>query len=279
MTQIVDIMLFAYGQSMQEQLALHRAGIVHSFLHPGVNLLPKSWNRRHTRGMCLAHRLLNLSRIGIDDELCTLRKREIRPRSLEDMGERQKADHPICFAHVHAFVVGLQGSVILTVSEHYPFAIACGAAGVENIAQILLIGLGPELFHLALTWQMFAQFQEIVEVKSVRIVRTDAHTAVENDDAFQRMAKGEDAMSLVILLLFSYKEESDLSIVHHILQLLFAAGGIKGDRHGPNAIRTEVGIEIMNAVLREDADVFLGFNAEVEQGIAHLFYSGRKLIP
>lgn len=86
-------------------------------------------------------------------------------------------------------------------------------------------------------------------------------------------------MSLVILLLLTDEKKAYLRIVYYILYLLLTAGSIERDGNDPNAIRTEIRIQILQAVLRKHTDFFLWFNPEVNQGVRHLFHARRKLLP
>ena len=85
-------------------------------------------------------------------------------------------------------------------------------------------------------------------------------------------------MSLVILLLFANKEEANLRIVDHILNLLLAAVGIERYRGNSDTIRTEVGVQVMYTVLREDSDFVEWFSPKIEKGVAHLFHSQREKV-
>ena len=70
--QILHVALVAYGQGMTEKLLLHRAGVVHLGLHGDVYLFPESGHAAHTRGVHLAHAVLYLMWIGVDEEVCAL---------------------------------------------------------------------------------------------------------------------------------------------------------------------------------------------------------------
>ena len=71
--------------------------------------------------MRLAHALLNLLRIGVDDELGSLRQREIGPSTLKDMGEGQEVDHAVLARDVHTAAIGSEGGVIHAISEDDAF--------------------------------------------------------------------------------------------------------------------------------------------------------------
>ena len=107
----------------------------------------------------------------------------------------------------------------------------------------------------------------------------DAYGTVKNDDAFERRTQREHTMRLVVLLLLANEQEAHVGIVHHILYLLFARGGIDGYRHHTNAIGTEIGVHVLDAVLCKHGNVLLWLNAEIEHCIRHLLHAKRELFP
>ena len=278
-TKILDVAPPTDVQGTAEDSLLQRAGSLDALFHGHIHLLPKAGHSRHTRGVGLPHRLLYLLGIGVDDEPGTLRERQIGPSALKNMGKGQEVDHLVFLAYGHTLVVGLQTCGILSVGENHSFAVARGAAGVEYVADILVVGLSPQFFHFRLPRQILAQLDEIFKIEGCRVVSGDAYTAVEDDDALKRRAEGEDAVGLVILFLLAYKEKAHPSVVDHILYLLFAARGIKRHRNRPHAIGAEVGVEILYTVLREHGDMVLRLHTQIEQGIAHLLDSERELVP
>ena len=86
-------------------------------------------------------------------------------------------------------------------------------------------------------------------------------------------------MSFIVLFLLANEDKTHLRIVHNELYLLFATGCIEWNRYSTNAIRTEVGVEILQTILRENSYILLRFHTKVEQGITHLFYTQREMIP
>ena len=237
------------AQRVAEDLLLHRRCAVYLVLHGLIHLLPESRHGRHTRGMGLLHRLLYLVRIGVYYQLGALRKTEVSPSALKHMSERQEVYHPIFLSHGHTLVVGNKSSVILSVAKLHAFALARGATGVKYVAQIVVRCLMPQVLHLRLARQVGSKRHEVVEIERVRIVRTDAHPAVEYDYTLERRAQCEHPVCLVILLLLAHEDESHLRVVYHELYLLLTACGVERNRHGPHAISAEVGIEIFHAVL------------------------------
>ena len=195
------------------------------------------------------------------------------------MRNGQELYGPVLVADGHSLVVCNQGCVILSVCQHHALRLAGCAGRVKDVADIFFVGLLVECFHLCLARQSLAELEEVVKVEGCRVVRADAHAAVEDDDALQRMAEWEYAVCLVVLFLLADKEEANLRIVNHILYLLFGRGRVERYGHDTHAVGTEVGDEVLDAVLREYADGVLGLGAEIEEGIAGLLYkSGEATI-
>ena len=185
----------------------------------------------------------------------------------------------VLVADGHNFVVGNQGCVILSVCQHYALRLAGCAGRVKDVAYIFFVGLLVECFHLCLARQSLAELQKVVKVEGSWVVRTDAYAAVEDDDALQRVTKWKYTVCLVVLFLLADKEEANLRIVNHILYLLFRSGRVERYGHDTHAVGTEVGDEVLDAVLREYADGVLGLCAEIEKGIAGLLHkSGEATI-
>ena len=295
-TQVFNIVFLADSQGAFKQFPLHTASILYLRLDSHIHLLPETWNRRHTGRMRLSHRLLNLSRIGVDDELCTFRQRQISPSAFEDMGERQEVDDAVVLSYWHILVVGDHRCMILSVGKHHTLRVACGTTRIEDITQVFLIGLSPQFFHLRLSWQIgfdalqirsignlihiaLSQFQEILKINGIRIMRTDAHTRIKNNDAVECRTQREDAVCLVVLLLLAYKQHLDTSIMNHILDLLLRAGGVERNGYNSHAIGSEVCVQILEAVLGEDRNRLLRFQSHVEQSIGNLLHAYRELVP
>ena len=178
--------------------------------------------------MCLTHGLLDLLRIGVQDELRTFGQAKIGPSALEDVGKRQEAHHAILLTDWHTLVVGNHGRIVLAVCQDDALRVACRATGIDDVANIVHRSLVPELLHLRLTWQILAQRDEILKIEGVGIVTGDAYGMVEDDDALERWAQREHTVCLVVLLLLADEQESHVGIVHHILNLLFARSGVDG---------------------------------------------------
>ena len=86
-------------------------------------------------------------------------------------------------------------------------------------------------------------------------------------------------MGLVVLLLFAHEKEANLRIIDHILYLLLARCGIERNRNHANTVGSEVGIEILNAVLCKHSNVLLRLDPKVQEGVADLFHTQRELVP
>ena len=158
LAQIFDIVLMAHLERRIEEEALGTARIVDFGLHAGIYFLPETGHAAHAGGVRFAHRLLYLLGVGIDDELCAHGEGQDGPSTLEDMRVGQEVHHQVVFTHRYALSVGAHGGMILPVGQDDTLAVAGGAAGVEDIADILLIGLGITLLHLRLTRQVLSQF-------------------------------------------------------------------------------------------------------------------------
>ncbi|CCZ14789.1 unknown [Prevotella sp. CAG:487] len=71
------VMASSHLQRVAEYLLLHRRGAVYLVLYRLIHLLPEARHCRHARGMGLLHRLLYLARVGVYDELRTLRETQV----------------------------------------------------------------------------------------------------------------------------------------------------------------------------------------------------------
>ena len=276
---ILYIALATYGKSMIEKFLLYRTSLIHLGLYGNIHLLPEAGHAAHTGRMYLAHALLNLVRISVDKQLCSLAQTEVSPSTLKDMGKWQEIDDTVFLGNRHYLVVGSQGSIILSIGQHDSLAVTGSTTGIKDVSHIIHACRLIQSLHLSLSRQVLAQLDEVLEVKGSRVVSTDAHAGVEDDDTLQRRTESKDTMCLVVLILLAYKEEAHLSVGNHILYLLLAAGSIKGNRAHLDAISTKVGIEIMHAILGENSNLVMRLCTNVQQSIAHLFHSQRKLIP
>ena len=258
---------------MIEEFLLERTGIIHLSLYGNIHLFPETRHTTHTGRMHLTHTLLNFMRISVDDEFGAFAQAEICPSTLKDMSEWKEINDTILFGNRHALIVCLQCSCILTIGQHHTLTVSSCSTGIEDISQVIHTCLLVEFLYLRLTRKILTQLQEVLEIEGCRVVCTDAHTGIEDDDTLQGRTEGKDTMSLVILLLFANKEEANLRIINHILNLLLAAVGIERHRSNSDTIRTEVGVQIMHTVLREDSDFVKRFSPKIQEGIAHLFNS------
>ena len=107
----------------------------------------------------------------------------------------------------------------------------------------------------------------------------DAHALVEDHYALQCRTEREDTVGLVVLLLLSHEDNLHSAILNHILYLLFGTGGIKRDADDAHTIGSEVGIQILDAVLREYRYAVLGLQTEVQKSVRHLLYPHGELVP
>ena len=217
--------------------------------------------------MRLAHGLLHLQGIGIDDEAGAHSDAQDLPAFLEDMREGQEIEHAVLVAHRHALVVGLHRGMILPTGEDHALRVARGAAGIEDVGDVVHRGLPAKVVDLALTGESLAQLQEVGEVDAGSVTLGDDDGGVEDDDALERVTGGEDTPCLVVLCLLAHEDEADVCIIDDELYLLFRARGIEGDGDSTDAPGPEVGEEIVDGVLREHAYILLYSHAHVEQSV------------
>ena len=255
--EVVDIVSFADAPCLIKDLLLGGTRPVYLCLHGLVHLLPESRHARHTCRMGLAHRFLDLMRIDIDNERGTFCQAEISPAALKDMRERQEVDDAVFLPHRHTGIVGLESGGILTIGEHHAFRLTRRATGIEDIAEVVVVGLLPQRLNVLLVRQVLAQLDEVVEIHRFRVVHAQTHVTVEDDDTLQSRAEGVHTVSLVILLLLAHEDDAHACIVDHILYLLSRSGGIERDRDHTDTVSAKICVQVFRTVLGEDSDLLL----------------------
>ena len=279
LAEIFDVMTTAHAECMLEQLALHSTRVLYLVHHTHIDLLPETGNGRHTGRMGIAHGLLHLLRMRIDNHTCSGIHTQNGPATFKDMRIRQEVHDAVVFVDRHALTVGYHGGIKLSVRQDDTFRVARRTAGIEDVGDIVEGSLLLQFVDFRLSRQILAQLQEIAEIDGIGIVCRDVHHGVEDDDTLQRRTKRKNAPSLVVLVLFTDKKEANLGIVDHKLDLLLRAGSIERDGNSTNAPSTEVALDILYRILRENTNVLLYLHAQVQQGIRHLFNGLRHLVP
>ncbi len=170
-TEVFDVVLATDGQRVAEKLLLHRRRTFDFLLHALIDLFPESRYGRHTRRVRLAHRLLNLLRIGVQNELSAHREAQISPSALKNMRQGQERHHAVFLGDGHALAVGCHRREILRISQDDTLRVARRAACVDDVAHIVHRRLFPQLFHLRLARQILAKGDEILEIEGVVVVR------------------------------------------------------------------------------------------------------------
>ena len=165
------------------------------------------------------------------------------------MGVGQEIHDDIVLGYRHTLEIGLKCGMELAVGKDHSLAVASRPAGIEDVADIVERGLGVTFLHLSLARVVLAEFQEIVKIDGVGITGHYSHTWIEDDNALERGAQWHNTMGLVVLLLLTYKEDSDLCIVNHETDLLLAACGIERHGDGPDAKGAKIGVDILHGVL------------------------------
>ena len=229
--------------------------------------------------MYLAQRHQYILRLEVDGELCATTQAPVAPGTLKDMCERQEAHDDILVREMHNSIVGGDGSSIHTIGESDTLGDTRGAAGVENVHQVIRLYGGSTLCHLLREGEALALSQEFIKVERYLVLRILLHRAVEDDEALQRGAHLEDAEGGIVLILLAHEDEADGGILDHILNLRLAAGGIEGDAHGTDAIGAKIDADALGLVLREDGDVLLHADAHLQQRIGHQRHTLGEFVP
>ena len=247
--EIVDIMALSDAQSMLEKFTLGCIGLLDLLLNTHEHFLPETRYTRHTSGMSLTHRLLHLQRIGIDYQSRSFCQTKDLPSFLKDMGKGQEIQHTVTLSHGHTLIIGLHGSMILSTSQDNALRIARSTTGIENIGNVIHRCLSLQFLHLRLSGQIISQFQEILKIHGIGIVSRDTNILIEDDDTLQGVTGCKNATRLVVLLLFTHEQESDLGVVHHKLNLLLRTGSIEWNGHCTDAPCAEVTEHILHRIL------------------------------
>ena len=167
------------------------------------------------------------------------------------MSDWKKRDYAVALANRHTFVVCLYCSVELAISQHYALAVARGSRCIEDVRKVLFVSLFPKSLHFRLAWIVVSHFEEVGEINGCCIVVGTNNRLVIDDDALKGRAEGLYTTSLVVLFLFTYKENAYRGIVDDILNLLLAACCIERYCYGTNAECSKVGKDVLNGV-RQD---------------------------
>ena len=162
--KIFHITLAANSQSMIKQFFLERRSLIHLSLHGNIHFLPESRHTTHTSRMNLSHAFLYLMRVSVDKKTCTFTQAEVRPCTFKDMCERQKVDDTILVCNRDTLIIRLNSSIILSVCKHHSLAITSSTTGIEDISQIIHIGLLIKFLHFSLARKILTQLDEILEI-------------------------------------------------------------------------------------------------------------------
>ena len=139
--EVFDVMLTTNGQRMAEQLTLNGTGVVDLIHDTHIHLLPETGYSRHTSGMGLAHRLLHVLRMRVDNHRGTFGQGKEGPSALEDVGIGQEVHDTVLLTHRHTLVVGLEGSMELSMRQDDALGIARSTTGIEDVGDIVVRGL------------------------------------------------------------------------------------------------------------------------------------------
>ena len=188
LAQIFGMVFPAHTQGALEQFALHGIGLVDFIFYANIHLLPEAGNGTHACRMHLAHRLLDFFGIGINDDFRAFGKTKEQPSAFKNVRDWKEIHHTVVLSNWHALVVCLESGMILAVSEHDTFRLSCCSTCIEDVCQIVPIGLTPKHLHLALSREVGSQLQELIEIDGARIAFCQANRAVEDNYLFKRRA-------------------------------------------------------------------------------------------
>src|SRR5574344_328987 len=130
--------------------------------------------------------------------------------------------------------------MIISIRQHYTLTFASGTTGIQNISQIVFIGLTTQFFNLRLFCKILTQLNKVFEHHRIRIMAADTYIIVVNDDPFEGWTKGKYTVSLIILLLLAYEQITDMGIIDNILHLSLTACSIKRYCYCPNSECAEI---------------------------------------
>ena len=230
--------------------------------------------------MHLAHALLDVERTEVDSQLGAATQAEFCPRALKDVAEREEIDDDIVRRDVEHLGVGFDGEAILRMEEEHAFGLAGGAAGVEDVGHVLVLGLAVAHVHLRQIGRVgIAQAEKFVEIDGEVVGLVALHRTVEDDDVLQAVAEAHHAPHHIILLLLAHKDHADFGIVDHILHLCPAAGGVEGDEHTAHGESAKFDKKTLGLVLRKHRHVVLHPHAQGNQRAGSLLHAPGKAVP
>ena len=94
--------------------------------------------------------------MGVDNHLCSCIEAEDSPSTLKDVRVGQEVHDAVVFCDGHAFAVGFKGCHKLSMGQDDTLGVARRAAGIENVSNIIVVGLLLQLFDFGLTGKILA---------------------------------------------------------------------------------------------------------------------------
>ena len=183
------------------------------------------------------------------------------------MRERQEVEKDVIRRKRQVGAVAIDRRAIHLIRQDDAFAVARRPARIEDVCHIVVIGFFHALPIFSTRLFGRSQLEKLVEIDA-QVVRLFAFDGlVEDDNALQTLAEAQDAEGNVVLLLFAYKEESHLCIVHHISNLCAARRRIKRRGHCTYAVAAKADVHALRLILREDGDTLLPTYAQRQEGI------------
>ena len=156
LAEILDIMTTTNIESMQKQFTLNGTGMLYLVHHTHIDLLPETGDGRHTGGMCVAHGLLYLLRMGVDYHTCSGIHTQDSPSTFEDMCIGQEVHDAVVFVDRYTFAVCHHSGMELSVRQDDTLRVTCRTTGIENVCDIIIRGFLLQFVNLNLTREILA---------------------------------------------------------------------------------------------------------------------------
>ncbi len=277
---IFDVVFTSHLNGILHQGLLHTGRTSDNFVYTCIHLFPETRYATHRCRTDFLDGHLNILRTEVDVQFCTYTQAPATPSTFEHVSERQEIDDHIVFTQTReTFTVRIHHRFVSSVAQHHTLAFTGGTTGIKNVHQIFCIRFSCTLIYFRLMLTAFAHRQEIIHINGRFIARIKLHIFVEHYNLLQGRAQSHDTKSHIVLLLFTYKQVTDLGIFQDIVHLSFRTGSIQRHCYGTYAKSTEVHEQRFRLVLSKHTDIFLYPHSQFNQGIRYSSHCFRELVP
>ena len=122
----------------------------------------------------------------VDNHPCSSIEAENGPATLKDVCVWQEVHDAVVLVDGYTLAIRNHGGMELSVRQNHSFGVAGSSTGIENVGDVVVVGLALQLLHFRLTGQVLAEFQEVSEVDGSGLMLGNLDHLVKDDDAFQR---------------------------------------------------------------------------------------------